>query len=208
MRLLTAFCLLSLAGPAALSAQASSSSLCYHARPKPACSAFAFTTFGAYAILGGGAYAGTALREVADWGAMVNIGQKDAVGGSVFASLDADGFVLGPAVRYRHWLSASASVEVAVGTPLVTSNGYDLRPGSVFGLVKWSPSDWFSVAARPELVRSETITGCGPTTCTTASRMRGRVSAGLEVGRVPGAVLTALGGAAGFFLAALAAAGD
>ena len=208
MRLLTAFRLLSLAGPVALSAQASTSPLCYHARPKPACSAFAFTSFGPYLMLGGGRNAGTPLREVADWGVMVNAGTKDAVGGAVFASLDRDGFALGPAAHYRRWLSASASVEVAVGTPLVTSTGDDLRPGSVFGLVKWSPNDWFSLAARPELVRWTPVTGCGPTGCVTARRTRGRLSVGMEAGRLPGAVLTAVGAAAGLFLAAVVAAVD
>jgi|SRR5712692_230875 len=191
----------------ALSAQGASTPLCYHARPKPACSAFAFTSFGAYAILGDDQFAGTPLREVADWGAMVNVGEKDAVGGSVFASLDRDGFALGPAARYRRWLSASASVEVAVGTSLVSSSG-NLQPGSVFGLVKWSPNDGFSIGARPELARGTTITSCGPTGCATATRTRGRLSLGMEIGRVPGVVLTALGGAVGFFLAALAAAVD
>ena len=208
MRPLIALPLLLIAGPVALSAQVASTPFCYHARPKPACSAFAFTSFGPYLLLGGDRYAGTPLREVADWGVMVNAGTKDAIGGSVFASLDRDGFTLGPAAHYRRWLSASASVEVAVGTPLVTSTGSDLRPGSVFGLAKWSPSDWFSVAARPELVRWTTVTGCGPTGCATASRTRGRISVGMEVGRVPGAALTAIGGAVGFFLAALAAAVD
>ncbi len=203
MRLLTAFCLLSLAGLVALAAQASTNHLCYRARPKPACSAFVFTSFGGYLLLSSDNSGVTPFREVADWGAMVNVGTKDAVGGSVFASLDRDGFALGPAARYRRWLSAAASVEVAVGTPLVTSSG-DLQPGSVFGFAKWSPNDWFSVAARPEQVRSTTVTGCGPTACTTASRMRGRMSVGMEFGRVPGVVLTVLGGAAGF-LAALAA---
>lgn len=191
MRHLSAFCLLSLAGPAALSAQASTSPLCYHALPRPACSAFVFTSFGGYLLLGRDAFGSSAYREVADWGAMVNLGEKDAVGGSVFASLDRDGFALGPAARYRRWLSASASVEVAVGTSLVSSSG-DLQPGSVFGLVKWSPNDWFSIGARPELARGTTITGCGPTGCATATRMRGRMSVGIEFGRVPGAVLTGL----------------
>lgn len=208
MRAVTALSLLLVVSPEALSSQATTSPLCYHARPKPACSAFAFTSFGPYLMLGGDRYAGTPLREVADWGVMVNAGTKDAVGGSVFASLDRDGFALGPAAHYRRWLSASASVEVAVGTPLVTSTGNDLQPGSLFGLVKWSPNDWFSVATRPELVRWTTVTGCGPTACATASRTRGRLSVGMEVGRVPGAVLTAVGGAAGFFLAALAASVD
>jgi hypothetical protein len=195
VRHLTAFCLLSLAGPAALYAQASTSPLCYHARPRPACSAFVFTSFGGYLLLGRDALGSSAYREVADWGAMVNVGEKDAVGGSVFASFDRAGLTLGPAARYRRWLSASASVEVAVGTPLVSSTGA-IQPGSLFGLAKWSPNDWFSVAARPELARWTSVTSCGPAGCASASRMHGRMSVGIEFGRVPGAVFTALSGVA------------
>ncbi len=154
MRLLTPFCLLSLAGPVALSAQTSTTPLCYHARPRPACSAFVFTSFGSYLLLG-----------------------RDVFGSSAC------------------WLSASASVEVAVGTPLVSSSG-DIQPGSLFGLAKWSPNDWFSVAARPELARWTSVTSCGPAGCATASRMHGRMSVGIEFGRAPGAVLTGLSGVA------------
>ena len=191
MRPLTAICLLSIAGPVALCAQASTTPLCYHARPKPACSAFVFTSFGGYLLFGRDVTGSSAYREVADWGAMVNLGEKDAVGGSVFASFDRAGLTLGPAVRYRRWLSASASVEVAVGTPIVSSTG-DIQPGSLFGLAKWSPNDWFSVAARPELARWTSVTSCGPAGCATASRMHGRMSVGIELGRVPGVVLTGL----------------
>lgn len=200
MRAVTALSLLLVVSPRALYPQATTSPLCYHARPKPACSAFILTSFGTYVLLGSGDFGGTPFREVADWGAMVNVGQKDAIGGSVFASLDRSGLTVGPAARYRHWLSASASVEVALGTPLMAST-QDLQPGSVFGLVKWSPNDWFSVAARPELGRWTSLTSCGPAGCQAASRMHGRMSVGIELGRVPGAVFTGLGTIGTYFLA-------
>src|SRR2546425_5527352 len=96
--------------------------LCYRARPKPACSAFILTDFGGYLVLGGDESNDTPLREVADWGVMANVSARDALGASVFASLDRLGFALGPAVRYRRWLSSSASLDLAVGTPLVRSS--------------------------------------------------------------------------------------
>ena len=179
--------------------------LCYRARPKPACSAFVFTNFGGYLVLGGDTFNDTPLREVADWGVMVNATARDAVGASVFASLDRLGFVVGPAVRYRRWLSSAAALDIAVGAPLMTTG--DIQSGSVFGLVRWSPNDWFAVAARPELVRRSEFLGCGPTTCTSGVQSRGRVSVGLEFGRVPGLALTAAASVATLLLAAAIAAG-
>jgi hypothetical protein len=102
---------------------------------------------------------------------MVNVAARDAVGASLFASLDRLGFVLG-----------------------------------VFGLVRWSPNDWFAVAARPELVRRSEFLACGPTTCASGVRSRGRVSLGLEFGRVPGLALTAAASVATLLLAAAVAA--
>ncbi len=180
--------------------------LCYRARPRPACSAFVFTNFGAYLVLSRDGTNDTPFREVADWGFMANVTPRDAVGASVFASLDRLGFGLGPAVRYRRWLSSTASLDIAVGTPLVTTTD-NIQSGSVFGLVRWSPNDWLAVAARPELVRRSVFLGCGPTTCTSGIQSRGRVSLGLEFGRVPGLALTATASVATLLLAAAVAAG-
>ena len=83
----------------------------------------------------------------------------------------------------------------------------DIQSGSVFGLVRWSPNDWFAVAARPELVRRSEFLGCGPTTCASGVRSRGRVSLGWEFGRVPGLALTAAAGVATLLFAAAIAAG-
>ena len=53
-------------------------SFCYRARPKPACSAFAFTNFGGYLVLGSDLTGDTPLREVADWGVMANLDARNA----------------------------------------------------------------------------------------------------------------------------------
>ncbi len=117
------------------------------------------------------------------------------------------GFVVGPAVRYRRWLSSAAALDIAAGTPLLTTT--DIQSGSVFGLVRWSPNDWFAVAARPELVRRSEVLACGPTTCASGVRSRARVSLGLEFGRMPGLALTAAASVATLLLAAaVAAAGN
>jgi len=180
-------------------------SFCYRARPKPACSAFAFTNFGGYLVLGSDLTGDTPLREVADWGVMANLDARNAVGGSVFASLDRLGFGLGPSVRYRRWLSPTASVDVALGAPLLATTN-NLRSGSLFGLVRWSPNHWFALAARPELVRAPVFLGCGPTGCNIPVQSRARLSVGMELGWVPGLTLTAVGGLATALLAALIAA--
>ncbi len=172
---------------------------CLRARPKPDCAAFAVTTVGGFVMFGRGNGASSSARAVLDYGFMFNTGARDAFGGSVFASLDGDGFAIGPAIRYRRWLSQTASVEVAVGKPVAG----DEAAGAVFGLIKWSPNHWLSVAARPEIRRGVV---CGPSIC--AYQSQGRLSLGTEVGAAPGLVLTGVG-AVGFaaFLAIFLAAG-
>jgi len=193
-----------LAWSATAAAQDAAPSFCYHARPKPACSGFAFTNFGGYMVLGSDITGDTPLREVADWGVMANVDNRNAIGASVFASLDRLGFGLGPSVRYRRWLSPTASVDVALGAPLFVTTNH-LQAGSLFGLVRWSPNHWFALAARPELVRGPVFLGCGPSGCNTPVQSRMRVSFGMELGWVPGLTLTAVGGAATALLAALVA---
>src|SRR5207244_5019137 len=100
----------------------------------------------------------TPFREVADRRSLPNGTPRDAVGASVFASLDRLGFVVGPAVRYRRWLSSAAALDIAAGTPLLSTT--DIQSGSVFGLVRWSPNDWFSVEAQPEVVRRFVVISC------------------------------------------------
>lgn len=184
-------------------------SLCYRARPKPGCSAFVLTNFGSYLVLGRAASGNTPLRAVADWGLMVNVSARDAVGASVFVSADRDGYGLGPALRYRRWMGRSESLELAVGAPLaIGGDNYKMETGSVFGLVKWSPNHWFAVAARPELIRGPVFPGCGPTSCpgnVVPSRLR--LSLGAEIGWLPGLAATPLGLLAMLF-AAIVSAGE
>ena len=184
-------------------AQGAQSSFCYRARPKPACSAFVFTNFGTYLLLGSDITNGdTPARAVADWGVMANVGSRNAIGASLFASLDRLGFGVGPAVHYRRWLSSTASVDVAVGAPLLAATER-LQSGSVFGLVRWSPNHWFALAARPELVRGPVFLGCGPSGCDAPVRSRMRMSLCMELGWVPGLTLTTASGIATIFIAAL-----
>src|SRR5262245_21138040 len=144
MRSLTAVAALLLAATAPLSAQTvpAPHPMCYRARPKPECSGFLFTNFGTFVTLGGNPQGGTPLRAVADWGVMANVGRHNALGISVFPSIDANTLQVGVAARYRRWLRGTSSLDLAVGVPLVSS-GWEGGRGSVLGLVKWNASDWF-----------------------------------------------------------------
>src|SRR3989441_7379496 len=112
------------------------SRLCYRARPKPACSAFVLTNFGSYVVLGRDEINDTPWREVADWGLMANVTARDAIGGSVFASLDRLGVPPRPALPYRRWLPSSRSLGLGPGTPVVTTTTAP-PPGSPFCPVGW-----------------------------------------------------------------------
>jgi hypothetical protein len=158
---------------------------CLRARPKPECAAFAVTTIGGFVMFGRSNGESSSMRGVLDYGFMFNTSARDAFGGSFFASLDGSGFALGPAVRYRRWLTTTSSLEVAVGKPFLG----DEAQGAVFGLVKWSPNHWLAVAARPEIRRGVV---CGTSTC--AYKSQGRLSLGTEVGAAPGLVLTGVAG--------------
>lgn len=160
-------------------------SLCLRARPKPQCSSFLVTNLGGYVVTGLQSGGSSPLRVVVDWGYMANTGARSAIGASVFASGDEAGFTVGATLRYRRWLSPPRALDFGIGTPLFDDL---LRPGSILGLVRWSPAGWFAVSARPELVYS--------TNYQFENGWRTRGSIGVEVGEGKGLVLSVVGGAA------------
>jgi len=181
---------------AALSAQ------CYRPRPLPRCHVFLLTNAGAY-VTPTATEGETRFRGVVDWGFMVNSGPKNAYGVSWFVSLDKDDFTSGPVIRYRRWLDAERSVEIALATPVTNDQ---IKPGSVLAVVKYNPVHWAGVALRPEIVRSRTFT-CPPGGCAYGTETVARVYAGVELGEVAGLTLS-LGGGAVAVLVALALAGS
>src|SRR2546428_13053576 len=86
---------------------------CSGARPRPACSAFVFTNFGAYLVLSQDGTNDTPFREVAAWGYLANGTPRDAVGASVFASLDRPVVVVLPAHHYLRSFSSAAARVIA-----------------------------------------------------------------------------------------------
>ncbi len=200
--LLILFCTL-LPNPVAAQ-QADSCTYCWRARPIDRCRVMILTNFGGYvesATIAGGA----GLRVVADWGVLVNVGARTAIGASVFSSYDGtDGFILGPAARYRRWLSSSQSIDLALGTPLYTS-GYEgvLSP---YGLVKYNPTHWVGLAVRPELRRVTSSDFCNGSSCIES---RFVMSAGVEFEWIPGFAMSVASGIVGLIaLAAVAASGS
>lgn len=186
---------------APLSAQ-SPAAVCWRGRPKARCTVIVLTNAGGYFMMGG--VAANGLRGVADWGAVVNVTDRDAVGASFFVSYDdADGAQVGPAVRYRRWMDRNRSIDFALGTP-VTDGKHGLAGFSPYGLVRWNLNDWVGVAVRPELRRP----GRDGPAVFTRPPSRFHVSLGMELGWAPGALLTVVGGIGTFVGAVAASLGD
>ena len=184
-------------------AQAGSCTLCWRNRPIEHCRAMVLTNFGGYlqkSTISGG----EPLRAVADLGVLVNVGARNAVGASLFVSYDTGvGIILGPAVRYRRWLSPTQSIDLALGTPLYTSD-YEAAL-SAYGLVKYNPTHWLGFAVRPEL-RRHTSSDFG--TGSASTRTSFVISAGVEVGWIPGSALAAASGVVGLIFVTLLAEGN
>jgi len=124
----------------------------------------------------------TNLRAEWDWGVMVNVTPRDAIGASWFVTWDEDDVTTGPAVHYRRWFDHNSSLDIAVGTPVGGAEG-ELQTGSVLGLIKYNFVDWFGVSVRPEYA------SYGP------AGSWARVFVGMEFGWFPGVGLTLVGGA-------------
>ncbi|HUL03454.1 MAG TPA: hypothetical protein VLV16_09530 [Gemmatimonadales bacterium] len=120
-----------------------------------------------------------------DWGILSNVGDRDAIGVTLFASLDGIGgdnnFAIGPAARYRRWLKEPGSVDAGLGVAVA---GDGIASGSLFAMVKVSPNPWVGIALRPEVVRLRDYAG-GPT-----SDPHFRAALGIELGDVAGLVAT------------------
>ena len=177
--------------------------LCFRCRAYPECRAFFITNSGLYYQLGARAGA-TPARAIVDWGAMVNLSPRNAIGASWFISAAENELSTGPVLRWRQWLGTTQSIDVAIGTPI--AGGNLLRPGSVLGLVKYNPVYWLGVAARPELARFHDEYVCDEAGCRALSGTKTRLSLGAEVGELPGFLLgTAAGVTAGAVLLAFLA---
>lgn len=167
-------------------------------QPQPTCSAIALTNVGAY-YRAGQEYE-SHFRAIADWGLLMPVGSRSAIGASIFLSLDSDNLSLGPAIRYRHWSTdAKSSWEAGIGVPIS-----DERTRA-HGLLKWNASSLFGFAIRPELRRTYSLNyapGCQAYSCQ-SEHTAAAVSFGVEVGGLPGLVLAAAS-AVGIFAAVVA----
>ena len=181
----------------------STGGFCARAHPAPDCSVFVLTNAGGYLTTKRYDHS-SPWRAIIDWGVMVNVGRRSAIGGSWFVSGDNDeSFSTGPALRYRRWFDHARSLDLAVGTPIASDN--NLQAGSIFTLIKYNPVSWFGVAVRPEYLRHVVSAPVGYPDVTEDS---GRISAGVEVGERTGAVLSVCAVVVGGILALLYAASD
>jgi hypothetical protein len=158
----------------------------FRAHPLSDCRVFFLSNAGGYLKLSASSSippSGTQsnLRAIWDWGVMVNISPRDAIGASWFVTWDEDDVTTGPVAHYRRWFDGSRSLDVAIGTPV--TGGNELETGSILGLIKYNFVDWFGVAVRPEYARYG------------AAGSWARVFVGMEFGWYPGVGLTVVGGA-------------
>jgi hypothetical protein len=188
--------LLSVCVPARTRAQAADpKAVCLRAEPKHQCVTFVLTNAGLYGRLVRASPDEGAYAAVLDYGLMVNVTPRDAVGASFFASIETHA-AAGPAVHYRRWFDATSSLDAAVGVATIG----DGAPG-VYGLVKVNPAPWVGVALRPKLVRGYEYTNCAiNVSCIPTTRARLGAAFGFELGGAPG-VLVALGGFLAFVIA-------
>ncbi len=181
--------------------RADGSPLCWHAQPAAGCRVFVLTDFGVYADITG-QHAGR-FRALGEWGLMVNVTPRDALGASFFLSVSSpspDGaWQSGPALRYRHWTSPRSALDLAIGYRGRTPNDQ----GAVFGLFKYSPTPLVGVALRPEVVPKSCPVGMCCVCNQTGWASSVRVLAGLELAEVPGFVVPAIGAAVGGLIYAL-----
>jgi len=118
-----------------------------------------------------------------------------AIGASWFVNFDQNGASTGPVARYRRWLTSRASLDIAIGTPVAagTAFGSDglLQPGSVLGLLKYSPVPYLGIAVRPEFIRRQDFL-CDTMNCVEQITTAGRIYAGVEFDGMHGVVTTAV----------------
>lgn len=193
-----------LSEPVAAQQGVSPGTLCWRAQPIERCRTMILTNFGGYIVSGSQPLGGdgASVRAVADYGVLVNVGARSAVGMSLFASLSRNGdFVLGPAVRYRRWLGSRQSIDLALGTPLIgTADGSTPPPLAPYGLIKYNPAHWVGLALRPELRRNRFVNICNGNSCTDARHSRFVMSAGVEFGWRPGFAMTVVSGVVGLLV--------
>ncbi len=193
-----------LSAPAVAQSTSEPRAVSWRGGPIERCRTMILTDFGAYVVSGTPGGGGLNVRAVADYGVLVNLDARSAIGATVFASLSRNSeFVLGPAVRYRRWLGPSQSIDLALGTPLIGSNP------APYGLIKYNLTHWVGVAVRPELRRETIVIVCDAFSCTDAPRTRFVIAGGLEFGWIPGLSLTVASGVVGLVLvAAIVASGS
>ena len=94
--------------PAAAQSTGEPHAVSWRGGPIDRCRTMILTDFGAYLVSGNPGGGGLNIRAVADYGVLVNLDARSAIGGTMFASLGRNSeFVLGPAVRYRRWWEAA-----------------------------------------------------------------------------------------------------
>ena len=96
------------------------------------------------------------LVASSELGALVNVGSRGAVGGTVLAGVNGGGTRLGIKGRYRHWLSETVALDVSPGILVAGTTSSSLgsvkSPGFT-GHIGVSLKDWAGLNVQYESVR-------------------------------------------------------
>jgi hypothetical protein len=91
--------------------------VCVRGHPRPQCTGFTVLEFTGAVRLNDKSGPTDQNAAFLYWSAgyLQNIGRTSALGAALKLTADSDGHRYGPVVRYRHWLSASSSIDLAPG---------------------------------------------------------------------------------------------
>ncbi len=120
---LVAVCLTSIARTAA-------AAMCFRGRAGPECTGFPVIEFAPVVRLADKPEPTDGVNSFFIWnlGGMRNIGRQSALGATLKIAADSDGHRLGPAVRYRRWLSRRTGIDLYLGAYVSGSDNFvDMR---------------------------------------------------------------------------------
>jgi hypothetical protein len=128
----------------------------WRGHPLPKCSSFLISEFGVHYLLNPGPLG---EREqlyfvTEDLGYMRNLNERSAVGGLIHLGANSDRAALGPAIRYRRWLSGTMAADLSVGADVIglfnDENRYALDAPAPWVEAGVSAGDLLSLTVRGE----------------------------------------------------------
>lgn len=129
---------------------------CFRGRPQPRCTGFTVLEFTGAVRLNDKTGPTDEAPAFIYWsgGYLRNVGASSALGAAFKVTADSDGHRYGPVARYRHWLGATTSIDIAPGLFVGGEDNFvDLAFPSATADVALNYGDWFGVAVGVDALR-------------------------------------------------------